>query len=38
MGANMIYEEKPFEHMFPTPEKYGYDSVAKVLTHLLSNV
>ena len=38
MGANLLYDEQPFEHFFPTPEKFGYDGLAKIFNHILPKV
>lgn len=38
MGADLLFDEEPFEHFFPTPERYNYDSVAKIFNHIFSKV
>ena len=38
MGADLLYDEQPFEHFFPTPEKFGYDGLAKIFNHILPKV
>lgn len=38
MGADLLYDEQPFEHYFPTPERYGYDGVGKIFNHLFPRV